>query len=190
MIKIRKATIDDTESIARLITTAMTDDCCIYFYGPEHTATEFMQFITRLAKATNSQYSYTNTLVAVVNGKIIGAAVSYDGGKLKELRQAFINGMRNYFGKDLRNIPDETGPGEFYLDSFAVNAEYRHQGIGSELINATCKKAIEMGINKIGLLVDTNNPVAEHLYTSLGFKEVGSSSWGGHSMKHMQKDII
>lgn len=189
MIKIRKATIDDTESIARLITTAMTDDCCMYFYGSEHTATDFMHFIARLAKATNSQYSYANTIVATNCGKIVGAAVSYDGGKLKELRQAFIDGMRNYFGKDFKNMPDETEPGELYLDSFAVNAEFRHQGIGTELINATCQKAAEMGIHKVGLLVDTNNPSAEHLYTSLGFKEAGSSSWGGHAMKHMQKEI-
>lgn len=190
MIKIRKATIDDTESIARLITTAMTDDCCLYFYGPEHTATDFMHFIARLAKATNSQYSYVNTLVALISGKIVGAAVSYDGGKLKDLRQAFIDGMHNYFGKDFRNMPEETQAGELYLDSFAVDAEYRCKGIGSELINATCKKAAEMDIKKVGLLVDESNPSAERLYTNLGFTTVGQSSWGGHSMKHMQKDIL
>jgi DNA-3-methyladenine glycosylase I len=112
MLKIRTATIDDAESIARLITTAMTEDCCRHFYGPEHTSTDFMHFIARLAKATNSQYSYLNTLVATSNGKVIGVAVSYDGGRLKELRQAFIDGMLNYFDRDFSTIEDETEAGE------------------------------------------------------------------------------
>ena len=184
MVKIRKATIDDSTEIARLITTAMTDECCRHFYGPEHTSADFMHFIARLAKATNSQYSYQNTLVATHNGKIVGAAVSYDGAKLAELREAFIKGMKNYFGRDFSNIPDETRAGELYLDSFAVNEEYRRQGIGGELIKATCAKAAEMGITKVGLLVDTKNNAAEQLYISLGFEYAGDNSWGGHDMKH------
>lgn len=184
MVKIRIATIDDAESIARLITTAMTEDCCRHFYGPEHTSTDFMHFIARLAKTSNSQYSYLNTLVAILNGKIIGVAVSYDGGRLKELRQAFIDGMLNYFDRDFNTIEDETEAGELYLDSFAVSEEHRNQGIGSALIKATCKKAADAGLPKVGLLVDKNNPSAEHFYTSLGFKYQNDASWGGHAMKH------
>jgi ribosomal protein S18 acetylase RimI-like enzyme len=184
MVRIRTATIDDTESIARLITTAMTEECCRHFYGPEHTSADFMHFIARLAKATNSQYSYLNTLVATSNGKVIGVAVSYNGRRLKELRQAFIDGMLNYFDRDFSAIDDEAESGELYLDSFAVSEEHRHQGIGSALIKATCKKAADAGVSRVGLLVDKSNPTAEHFYTSLGFKYQNDASWGGHDMKH------
>ena len=43
-----------------------------------------------------------------------------------------------------------------------------------------------MGLPAVGLLVDKGNPKAEKLYTRIGFKYVGDSSWGGHEMKHLQ----
>ena len=43
-----------------------------------------------------------------------------------------------------------------------------------------------MRVGPAGLLVDENNPRAERLYKSVGFKVVGTNVWGGHNMKHMQ----
>ena len=43
-----------------------------------------------------------------------------------------------------------------------------------------------MGIHKIGLLVDKDNPLAEKLYVAQGFRYVGDTTWGGHPMKHLQ----
>jgi DNA-3-methyladenine glycosylase I len=97
--------------------------------------------------------------------------------------------MKSLFGRDFSSIPDETAAGELYLDSFAVKNVFRKRGIGTLLLNATFEKAKKTGIAKVGLLVDVSNPAAEHLYDSVGFCDVDGSNWGGHAMKHLQKEV-
>ena len=174
------------KEIAKLIIMAMSEDCCKYFHGPGYTLQDFEGFMTLLVEREDTQYSYLNTLCAMDGDKVAGCVVCYDGAKLRQLRKPFIDGMRRVFGRDFSDIMDETEAGEMYLDSLAVFPEYRHQGIASKLIAAARKKSKVMKIGVVGLLVDNNNPKAEALYKSLGFKQVGPSNWGGHPRKHMQ----
>ena len=37
----------------------------------------------------------------------------------------------------------------------------------------------------VGLLVDKGNPDGEALYSSVGFRYMNDSQWGGHEMKHL-----
>ena len=187
MISIRTAFSTEAAALASLIMQAMSTECCAYFYGPLHSAADFHLFLTQLVARQDSQYSYQNALVAVEAEQLIGAAVSYDGASLHKLRKPFLDGMIRVFRRDFSQIKDETQAGELYLDSLAVNSDFRHRGIATKLINETVLKAHKLSIPKVGLLVDDNNPRALHLYTSLGFKFVGTSDWGGHGMKHLQK---
>ena len=41
------------------------------------------------------------------------------------------------------------------------------------------------GLPCVGLLVDKGNPDGEALYSSVGFKYMNDSRWGGHEMKHL-----
>ena len=141
--------------------------------------------MTSLVERTDTQYSYRNTLVAMEGQKVTGIAVSYDGGRLHQLRQAFIQAARKYIGKDHSGMDDETRAGELYLDSLAVLPEYRRQGIAQRLLKATKEKADAMGLPCVGLLVDQGNPVGEALYASAGFRYANDSHWGGHPMKHL-----
>jgi DNA-3-methyladenine glycosylase I len=138
-----------------------------------------------LVKREDSQYSYRNTLVAMDDDKLVGVAVSYDGGCLHELRQAFIQAAKEYIGKDHSGMDDETQAGELYLDSLAVAPEYRRQGIAKRLLKATKEKAARMGLPCVGLLVDNGNPAGEALYASVGFRYANDNHWGGHPMKHL-----
>ncbi len=90
--------------------------------------------MTMLVEREDSQYSYKNTLVAKDCNKVVGISVSYDGGQLHELRRAFIEDAKEYIGKDHSGMDDETQAGELYLDSLAVQPEYRRQGIASRLL--------------------------------------------------------
>ena len=85
MIEIREATRAQASEIARLIMMAMTDDCCLHFCGVGHGLEDFLKMMTSLVEREDSQYSYRNTLVAMADNKVVGIAVSYDGGKLHEL---------------------------------------------------------------------------------------------------------
>ena len=209
MIEILEATKSQAAEIARLIMTAMTDDCCLYFcgegYGLEDLTSgracsrsaeqailrrsrllaSFYKMMTLLVEREDSQYSYRNTLVAMDAERVVGIAVSYDGGRLHELRRAFIEAAKEHIGMDHSGMDDETQAGELYLDSLAVLPEYRRQGIARNLLLATKERADRLGLPCVGLLVDKDNPVGEALYTSVGFQYVNDNQWGGHPMKHL-----
>ena len=184
-ITIRPAHPAEAASIATLIMEAMNHDCCQWWAGPYHTLDDFHQLMTSLVQRTDSQYSYQNTLVAVVGNEIAGICTAYDGGKLHQLRQAFIDGARQSFGVDHSAMDDETSAGEFYLDSLCVAAAYRKQGVATALLKASIEKARNLGMPAVGLLVDCGNPKAEHLYTQIGFRYKNDTSWGGHPMHHL-----
>ena len=185
-ITIRKGKPDDASRIASLIIMAMTEECCLYFCGEKHTIDDFHEAMTTLALRTDSQYSYLNTLCAVdEKDNIVGVCTSYDGALLHQLRKAFIDTAWERWGMDHSNMPDETQAGELYIDSLAVDPEYRGMGIAKQLLEATIQKSREMHLPVTGLLVDTGNPRAELLYNKVGFRVVDTNTWGGHPMKHM-----
>lgn len=180
------ATPSDADDIVRLIMTAMTDDCCMYYAGPGRTLADFARVLRRLVLEEHSQYSYRNTLLAVNRNKaVLGACVAYDGGLLRQLREAFFAAMREEIGRTFSRFDDETAAGEYYIDSLAVYPAYRRRGIASALLRAACTKAQSLGLTA-GLLVDKGNPNAERMYTALGFRYVEDSRWGGHPMRHLQ----
>lgn len=190
---ITQANPSQAPSIARLIMQAMDYDCCQYFAGPDHTLADFERMMTALVAADDSQYSYRNTLVAIdddADNRVVGICVSYDGKDLHSLRRAFIAAALMAFGRDFSDIDDETQAGELYVDSLAVDADYRRRGIARQLLESTKQKAHDLRIPKVGLLVDKANPNAERLYASCGFAFVGDSSWGGHPMKHLQCSVL
>ena len=184
-VHIVEGTKDQAAEIARLIMTAMTDDCCLYFCGDGFGLNDFHKMMTMLVERENSQYSYRNTLVAMDGDKVIGISVSYDGARLHELRRAFIEAAKKYIGKDHSGMDDETQAGELYLDSLAVLPEYRRQGIARKLLKGTKERANRLGLPCVGLLVDKDNPIGEALYTSIGFLYINDNQWGGHPMKHL-----
>lgn len=186
-IILRPARVSDAPMVARMIMMAMNDECCQFFCGPDHTLDDFHRLMTALVERADTQYSYLNTICAedTVTGIVCGVCVTYDGGKLAVLRQPFWDAALAEWGMDHSNMTDETQSGELYLDSLAVQLDYRGNGIAKALIRAAKEKATGMSL-PLGLLVDCGNPNAEALYTSIGFKYVDDNMWGGHKMRHLQ----
>lgn len=187
------ATPAHAADIAQLIMTAMSEDCCQFLAGKNHTLDDFYQMMLRLVLMDDSQYSWRNAFVAVAEettggnveyAPVAGAIVGYDGGDLHRLRRRFQEAALQDLQMDYSRMDDETHPGEFYIDSLAVYPEYRHRGIASQLLDCMADHAATLGL-PAGLLVDRGNPGAERLYTSLGFVYKGDSVWGGHEMKHL-----
>lgn len=185
-MRIEKATKADANDIARLIMMAMSDDCCQYLAGENHTLQDFETMMTELAEKAYSQYSYTNTMVARdSDGSVMGICVAYQGADLHSLREAFFDAARRHLDRDFSNIDDETDAEELYIDSLAVYPKYRNQGIASALLHAAIANAHSHGL-PAGLLVDKGNPRAERLYRSVGFEFVNDKEWGGHPMRHLR----
>lgn len=180
-IQIRQAIKCDAPFIAQAVAMAIGDETALKKYCGE----DYITLLSKIAENEKSQYSYTNCLIAEIDGNVAGAVIGYDGGKLHELRATTYSIIYNELGRT-PSIPDETEADEFYLDSLAVLPQYRGIGIGRQLITAIRDKAFSAGHNRVGLIVDFDNPRAEALYTSLGFTRIKTKIFFGHKMWHMQ----
>lgn len=181
-IIVRTAVVDDAAIIARAVAMAIGDEDALRNYCGE----DYMAMLQEIACREATQYSWQYALVAEVDDRTVGAVVGYDGAQLRTLREGTFRALKECIGR-VPTIVDETQAGEYYLDSVAVLPEYRGLGVGKRLIEAFCDRAFMAGYECVGLIVDMENPNAESLYASLGFKRVGSRPFFTHEMWHLQR---
>lgn len=180
-IIIRKAVVEDAPLLAAAVIMAIGgDDVALQYCGEKHVA-----ILTEIARSKATQYSWQNALIAEVNGQAVGAIIGYDGGQLEQLRSHTLGIIKIYTG-NAPVMPDETKAGEYYLDTLAVKPKFRGYGIAKRLIWAFCNKAFAQGYKHVDLLVDYDNPLAERIYTSIGFTYIDTRHFLGIPMKHMQ----
>lgn len=175
IITVRAGVPEDAPLIALVLAMALGGD-------ESH---PFFDLFTHLAGRDDTQYSYRNALVAEVDGVPAGAVVGYDGARVHELRRPMEEILKGIHGDDFK-LEEETSAGEFYLDSVAVLPQFRGLGVGQILVGKLRDYAFASGFDKMGLLVDFDNPRAEELYSSLGFKRVNRTTFLGHDMWHLQ----
>jgi ribosomal protein S18 acetylase RimI-like enzyme len=180
-ITIRPATEADAALIAQVVAMAIGDEEGVRHYCGE----QYLDVLADIASQSDTQYSWQQTLVAEVDGEAVGAVVGYDGGELSRLREGTYGVIRKTIA-EAQPIIDETEAGEYYLDSVSVLPHFQGRGIGRVLVAAFCSKAFAEGHQRVGLIVDRENPRAESLYASLGFRRVGTKPFFGHKMWHLQ----
>lgn len=183
-IIIRKASKEEASQIAELFLLAWPVDEILESNGISYE--ELLASITMAAANEETIYSYENTIVAEVEGKVVGAMCAYDGTDYQRFKQPIVDMLGEDSGfAQLK----ETEAGEFYLDSVGVLPDYREQGIASRLFEAQCERATSLGHNMAGLIVDVDKPKAEALYARLGFRYIDDKDFFGHKMKHMIRNL-
>lgn len=71
------------------------------------------------------------------------------------------------------NNPDYTIEGKrIYFSRLIVKQEYRHQGIGSTIVDFIIDYVKELGYSEISIGVDVDNYPARALYAKKGFSQV------------------
>ena len=183
-IIIRQAHKEEAAQIAELFMMAWPVDEILD--SNQLTYDQLQESITLIAASEETIYSYENTLVAEIDGKVVGAMCAYDGAEYQRLKQPVVDML----GPDCGFAQlKETEKGEFYLDSVGVLPEYRERGIASRLFEAQCERATSLGHKMAGLIVDEDKPQAEALYSRLGFVYLDDKDFFGHTMKHMVRQL-
>ena len=179
---VRAATAEDANVIARAVALAIGNEATLRSYCSD----DYLAVLAEIARQDATQYSWRNALVAEVDGVAVGAIVGYDGAQLRVLRNGTFTVLLERIGR-VPNILDETGRGEYYLDSIGVLPEFRALGVGRALVEAFCNKVFAEGHERVGLMVDYDNSQVEKLYISLGFERVGTRLLFKHNMWHLQR---
>lgn len=185
---IRKANIEDAKAIAILVNQAM-GNLAKKFRATEADE-EAIELLLRFIKREHNQYSLNNILVYEHEGKIAGEINAYDGSKLAALRKPFFDYLTANYHPNGFYMENESKGGEFYIDTLSVDPAYQGKGIGKQLINAAIKWAKELGHQKVGLLVNLENPNAKRLYESLGFSKEDEVFLLGTTHEHLVFNIM
>ncbi len=182
---IRPATKKDASVIAELFLLAWPVEQILESNGLSYQ--QLHKAITAVAAQSDTIYSYENTIVAEIDGKVVGAMCAYDGADYLRFKQPVVDMLGPDSGfAQLK----ETEAGEFYLDSVGVFPEFRGRGIASAIFQAQFARAASSGHTRVGLIVDVDKPEAEALYRRLGFLHQGNKDFFGHPMKHMVRPLL
>lgn len=179
MLKIRKATKEDAELIARGFLTAMWMD--------EEEIAKLMPTCKLLAEMEDSLYSYRNSYIGTWEDKNAAVLICYDGATYKEAALKTFTIVRDNGGDDFTQMTQEAEPGEWYLDTLAVFPEFRRRGIATAMLKHGIKEGqTHPAIKAVTLYVDPEHPWVVSLYKSVGFKHAGSAFIFGQDFEKME----
>lgn len=180
--EVRAARADDVESLARLYVEAFGEKIR-WAFGKQADA---MQAVVRTLLA-NDQMRLHETLIAEHNGEVVGMAVlrldhTHRPSWLVVWRlvRQIVRGWRVLpvvfvMTSMCSNLCTTT---RSYLESLAVDARYRGQGIGTQLIERCFEESLRAGKSQISLHVTDANPRAKQLYLRMGFRTVRVEHFG------------
>jgi ribosomal protein S18 acetylase RimI-like enzyme len=174
MVTIRQAQVSDAASIAEGIYEAFLLPGSEVENQPNFHQ-QWIDTLTAICAQPDTQYSYTNTLVAEVDGEIAGIMITVDGAIYRMQRENMFPQLKDLFniafGQGWEEMEDEAQTGELYVDSIAVFPAYRHRGIGTSMLLHAQQRAKELNIPQVTLAVEPTN-AAKKLYHELGFSYI------------------
>lgn len=184
---IQTAKIEDVEQVMPLMHAAIGNIACS-LAGVED-ETEAMKILALFYAEEGNRISYKHVLVDKRDDIVAGILICYGGNDAEELDKPFIDRIRRETGQTDYKLTAETRPGEFYLDSIAVDERFQGQGIAKQLMQAFEEKAVQQGYGLVSLIVEEYNERAFSLYTKMGYEEDGGLVVSGHQYKRMVKRV-
>ncbi len=160
---IRQATREDVPFVAQCMLASVD------LYDFKHESVE-NEIALKVCSLDDTLYSWRNARIAEVGEVPAGCLISYDGGTYLENRERTFRYFREA-GRSMDDSEEETGPGEFYLDSMAVRPEFRGYGIGHCLIKDAISAGRNLGFSRFSLIAECSKPDLRCYYAELGFKE-------------------
>ncbi|OMF38714.1 hypothetical protein BK133_00445 [Paenibacillus sp. FSL H8-0548] len=183
---IEPARKEDVQEILPLLLAAIGH--IAYTLAGTEDQSEMEQILADFYMREDNRISYKHVIVDRREDGIAGMLLSYGGDHAAALDLPFVN--RNGRDKGVyadERIAVEAQEGDYYLDSIAVAARYRGQGIATALIEAFGQKGMLGGCKRLSLIVEPDNEKAYSLYRRLNFTEDGSITVSGSRYIRMVK---
>ena len=140
-----------------------------------------VQIVAQNLESSHGVHTYSNVIVAEVDQQVMGMSLSYPSSFHKITAE-----MQEFFPKDrLNHLADfyaSRVENSFYLDALCVDQKLRGNGIGSQLISLTKKKAVKSGFDTLSQIVFADNNAALNVYRHNGFETVTSVSLNSHTL--------
>jgi len=135
----------------------------------------------KVLENVESPRSYKNSIVAESDGTLIGAALS-----IPSSHHRITEEMRAFFPADrmahLKHFFSSRVENSLLLDALCVTEKACGQGVGTQLISLTKKKAVNAGFKLLSLIVFADNTNARRLYEQCGFEVVEKIDLKPHAL--------
>lgn len=176
----------DARACISLLRLAM-EDAAFYLAGTRDNAL-CDEILAKFFISDCNRIGHKNIYVYKENDTIVGAMCVYFGGDLDMLDAEILANAKS-LNSDLL-LANECEEDEFYIDSIAVDENFRGKGIATKLILHAFSLAKELKHTKVSLIVDQTKPKTLAFYESLGFKNIGTKEIYKHKYNHLIKEII
>jgi ribosomal protein S18 acetylase RimI-like enzyme len=179
-ISYRNGRKEDCTVLAKLINIA-SGGVIKYLFHDLIPGMKPVQMVAHNLSAEDSYYSYKSAIVAEYNQNLIGASLSYSS-QFHRITEE----MKNFLPEDrlehFKSFYSSRVEDSLFLNALCVDEQFRGNGIGTQLITLTKKKAKEEGLKALSLMVFLDNIDAQRLYVRCGFKTVESVELKSHEL--------
>lgn len=170
-IETRKVTPGDDQHLAEFVNLA-SEGLAYYLWermaGPGETAWDVGR---RRARRDEGSFSYRNSVIAEVEGKVAGCIIGYP---LPDRPEPIDPKMPAMF-VPLQEL-ENRAPGTWYVNVLATYPAYRRRGIASHLLGLAEISAAEAGRCGLSIIVSDANRTARRLYEGRGYRQVAERS--------------
>ena len=163
---IRKGQVSDCTLLARMINES-SEGAIDYLFdgvGQADCAENLMSGLL----AREVHYSYANACIAELGDNAVGMALSFPSAGLLIGQQ-----MENHYTKErlqyIQYFVDNKLEDSWHLDAICVNAMYRGQGIGEQLLHEVKAQAQQYDFKSVQVYVFSTNSGAIRFYEHNGF---------------------
>ena len=178
LIQFRPAQPEDAKAASRLLFETFPQKATFVIgLGDEERA---QRILRKLFEEPDHRLSYTETELAIYQGRIIGLITAFPGremGRLDRRLDLLILKQYNLKGKIVviqRGWPlifiKETTRKEFFISNLAVKRRFRSKGLGEQLLSRVEAIAVEAKMDRLSLMVAIENQRARQFYDRHGFR--------------------
>ena len=128
-------------------------------------------------------FSYTNCVVAELEGEVIGQLCTYPVEANAEESQEPVDPVLEPYAR-------LEVPGTLYISSLALFEEFRGLGLGTRMLSIAKDQARGRNLDALSLLVFEQNAGAVKLYKREGFREVDRAPVVPHPLINHTGDVI